>query len=191
MNNTILLRSFTVYLFTLLLLGNSAIVNANTIRDTEKKIISLSDDWNQQVGAIVDNNGLRTFCSNDDERYVIFQLLDEIHYYHDLLEEDLKTTNYNHSKRQIKRILKHMEKIDEKYHPMEFARFFREQCDLQTKLDKNSDQYDSSFGYHTYNGKIYVQEVEIQRYLKNLNKSIDRIKEDVEQFYIRRVVWES
>ncbi|XOV94857.1 MAG: hypothetical protein ACFHWX_09145 [Bacteroidota bacterium] len=191
MNSNILIKSFPYFILALFLSVIISGAKANSSRDTEKKIISLSDNWSQQVVTISSSKGLRTFCSNDDERYVIFKLLDEIHFYHDQLEAELKTTDFNHSKRQIRRILKHMEKIDEKYHPMEFSRFFREQCALQTKLDKKSDQYEASFGYHTYNGKVYVQEVQIQRYLKRLTKSIDRIKEDVEHFYIRRVVWES
>ncbi len=172
------------------LLSITSTLNANSL-ETEKKIISLSDNWNQYVGQINDSRGLKNFCSNDDERHQIFELLDEIHYYHDQLELDLKKTKYNHSKRQIKRILKHMSRIDEKYHPMQFARFFREQCTEQSVVDKNSNHYETSFGPHTYDGKVYMQEVQVQRYLKRLTKSIDRIKEDVEHFYIKRLVWES
>lgn len=135
--------------------------------------------------------GLKTFCRNDVQRQIIFNLLDEIHQYHDTLEEELRSTTYNHSRRTIKRILKHIDKIEEKYHPEDFAQFFTEQCELQTKINQNSDHYSAGFGTHSFGGKVYTQEVEIYRYLKRLSRRIERVKKHVESFYIHRLVWEN
>jgi hypothetical protein len=164
---------------------------ASTALDTEKKIISLSENWADQVIEMTNSSVLKAFCRNDVQQQSIFSLLDEIHYHHDVLEEELRSTTFNHSRRYITRILKHMDKLDEKYHPDEFAEFFGEQCLLQTKIEKKSHQYRSGFGGHSYTGKVYAQEVVTYRYLKRLTKRISRIKKNVEHFYMRRLVWES
>ena len=157
---------------------------------TERKILTLSDHWKKEMRTLENYRGLETFCWDQSQRQIIFNLLEEIHEYHDALYEDLQTTQYNHSKRTIQRILKHIDKLEEKYNPQDFNQFFQSQCALQSKIQRKSDHYRAGFGVHSYEGKIYVQETEMYRYLKRLTKRIDRIKKHVEHFYIRRKVWE-
>ena len=159
--------------------------------DTETIIIKLSDNWNEKMLVMADYEELKTFCSSDAERELIFNLLDEIHYHHNQLEKELKTTSYNHSRRVIKRILRHMDKLEQKYHPEEFSTFFSEQCALQTKVEGKADKYSQGFGTHSYSGVVYVQEVQTYRYLKRMTRRIERIKDHVAHFYLRRQIWES
>lgn len=158
---------------------------------TERKILSLSKSWKAKMMALTNYKGLRDFCSDDELRMDIFNQLAEIHHYHDMLENELKSSGYNHSSRTIKRILRHIERLERKYHPEDFADFFSEQCSLQSKIQKNSSHYSAGFGSHSYSGKVYAQEVEMYRYLKGLSKKIEKIKMHVEDFYIGRKVWEN
>lgn len=157
---------------------------------TEKKILLLSKSWHNKMMKLTDSKGLKSFCSNDVLRQDILNQLAEIHYYHNLLENDLKTSEYNHSKNTIKRILRHIDKLERKYHPEEFVAFFGEQCFLQSKIQKNSSHYGAGFGTHSLGGKVYTQEVEMYRYLRQLTKRIHKIKEHVEDLYVGRKVWE-
>lgn len=156
----------------------------------EKRILILSKNLDIQMMALADYKNLTTFCNDETYRETIFGLLDEIHNYHDILEEDLKTTTYNHSKRTIKRILNHMDKLDNKFNPEEFTGFFSEQCTFQTKIEKFADHYNAGFATHSYGGKVYAQEVVMYRYLKRLTKRVSSIKKHVAHFHIRRKVWE-
>lgn len=158
---------------------------------TEKKILSLSENWKEEVYFLAEYSSLKTLCVDQEQRVSIYSLLETIHEYHDELYTDLQTTKYNHSKRTIKRILREIDRLEEKYNPEKFSDFFQEQCSLQYKIEKGSDHYKAGFGVHSYDGKVYAQETEIYRYLKRLTKRIDRIKKHVAHFYMRRTVWES
>lgn len=156
----------------------------------EKKILLLSKSINIQMMALSEYRNLKVFCNDDSYRETIFGLLEEIHEYHNILEEDLQTTTYNHSKRTIRRILSHMDKLDEKFNQDDFTNFFSEQCGFQSSIEKYSEHYNAGFATHSYGGKVYAQEVVMFRYLKRLTKRVKRIKKHVEHFHIRRKVWE-
>ncbi len=156
----------------------------------EKRILLLSINLDAEMMALTKYKNLKTFCEEANYRKTIFNLLDEIHEYHDKLEVDLKETTYNHSKRTISRILKHMDKLENKFNEDDFTNFFKEQCSFQSRIEKYSDHYKAGFGTHSYGGQVYVQEVVLYRYLKRLTKRVESIKRHVEHFYIRRKVWE-
>ena len=140
--------------------------------------------------ALSSYKNLQAFCEDYSYRQTIFNLLDQIHEYHDLLEGDLETTTYNHSRRTITRILRHMDKLDQKFNAEGFTSFFKEQCSFQFQIEKYSDHYRAGFGTHSYGGRVYAQEAVMYRYLKRLTRRVESIKKHVEHFYIRRKVWE-
>lgn len=156
----------------------------------EKRILELSVNLDVEMMALSQYKNLKAFCSDDTYRHVIFGLLDQIHTYHDMLEKDLQVTTYNHSERTIKRVLRHMDKLDSKFNPDDFTDFFREQCSFQSRIENHSTHYKAGFGTHSYGGKVYAQEVVMYRYLKRLTKRVKRIEKHVEHFYIKRKVWE-
>ena len=157
----------------------------------ERKIVALSVKINTQFMQLSEYHNLKQFCSNDTYRQRMFSLLDEMHYYHDQLEAELHSTTYNHSRRTIQRILKHMDKLDEKYHPDEFADFFRDQCTFQSTIESNAKHYKAGFGTHSYGSRVYAQEVMMYRYINRMIRKIMSIKKHVEVFYERRQVWEN
>ncbi|SNT27603.1 hypothetical protein SAMN05421640_3114 [Ekhidna lutea] len=156
----------------------------------EKKILILSIHLDAEMMDLSKYKNLKVFCNDNSYRETIFSLLDQIHTYHDMLEKELQITSYNHSKRTISRILRHMDHLDRKFNPDDFTGFFREQCSIQSKIEKYSDHYKAGFASHSYGSKVYAQEVVMYRYLKRLTKKVKRIKRHVEHFYIRRKVWE-
>ncbi len=156
----------------------------------EKKILILSIHLDAEMMSLSRYKNLKAFCSDISYRQAIFGLLDQIHEYHDMLEKELQITTYNHSKRTISRILRHMDHLDRKFNPDDFTNFFKEQCSIQSTIEKYSDHYKAGFASHSYGSKVYAQEVVMYRYLKRLTKRVKRIKRHVEHFYIRRKVWE-
>ncbi|MEP1035560.1 hypothetical protein [Ekhidna sp.] len=156
----------------------------------EKKIIVLSANLDVEMMALSRYRNLKIFCNDDSYRRTIFSLLDQIHEYHDMLEADLQSTTYNHSKHTITRILKHMDRLDSKFNSDDFTEFFSDQCSFQSRIEKYSDHYKAGFATHSYGGKVYAQEVVMYRYLKRLTRRVKNIKKHVEHFYIRRKVWE-
>lgn len=154
------------------------------------RIMVLSKKVHVEMMELSRYKNLKTFCNDDSYKETIFSLLDQIHTYHDLLEEDLKTTSYNHSRRTIKRLLRHMDKLDEKFNAEEFSDFFSDQCTFQTRIEKHSKHYSAAFSSHSYGSRVYAQEVVMYRYLKRLTRRIRRIKKHVEGFYVKRKKWE-
>ncbi len=140
--------------------------------------------------ALSEYKNLKIFCQSDSYRATIFNLLEEIHLYHDILEDDLQKITYNHSKRTIKRMLAHMDKLDRHFNYDAFTDFFSEQCSFQSRIEKHSTHYSAGFATHSYGGKVYAQEVVMYRYLNRLTKRVEKIRKHVERFHIRRKVWE-
>ncbi|MEP4533188.1 MAG: hypothetical protein ABJ004_08880 [Cyclobacteriaceae bacterium] len=156
----------------------------------EKRVLALSARINAEMMALAEYKNLKVFCNDDTYRETIFVLLEQIHWYHDILEDDLQSTKYNHSQRVIKRILKHLEKLEKKYNPAFFEDFFEDQCRFQSQIEENSTHYRAAFGTHSYGSRVYAQEVSMYRYLKTLTRRVERVKHHVEHFYIMRQVWE-
>ncbi|MEO9474870.1 MAG: hypothetical protein ABJG41_05035 [Cyclobacteriaceae bacterium] len=156
----------------------------------EKRVLALSARINVEMMALAEYKNLKTFCNDDSYRETIFLLLEQIHRYHDMLEIDLQSTTYNHSQRAIKRILKHLEKLEKKYNPTYFEDFFDDQCRFQSNIEEHSTHYKAAFGTHSYGSRVYAQEVSMYRYLKTLTRRVQRVKNHVEHFYIMRQVWE-
>lgn len=181
--------SFMRYVGVIILFLSFARLSADPFL-TERTVIRLSENWLEKMMIVSDYEGLKSFCNNDVQRELLFDLLEEIHYYHDVLEADLQSTANKHSRRSIRRIRKHLDKLETNYRLDDFEAFFREQCTLQSKFERNSAHYSAGFGTHSYEGKVYAQEVEMYRYIKRLSKSIHHIKKRVEDIHLRRIAGE-
>jgi len=158
--------------------------------ELEARVIALAGHWEREMALLTQYHGLASFCESADHREGVYGLLDEIHNYHGLLYQELLETTHHHSARTIRRILKHLVKLEEDYSIQNFNAFFGERCKAQTELEAMARQYKSGFGMHSYDGKIHVLEIEMHRYLKTLTKRISKVKKHVSQFYARRQVWE-
>ena len=181
---------YLILLIAPLLAISSENMDENDIHKVEWRIMVLSKKVNVEMLELSRYKNLKTFCNDDGYKETIFGLLDQIHSYHDLLEEDLQTTTFNHSRRTIKRLLRHMDKLDEKFNTEAFAGFFDDQCSFQSKIEKHSKHYSAAFSSHSYASRVYAQEVVMYRYLRRLTRRIQRIKKHVEEFYVKRKKWE-
>jgi hypothetical protein len=154
---------------------------------TERTIIELAQSWHEQMQLLSESKVLVGFCASKVDQQTIFNLLDEIHHYHDLLEADLESTPYNHSRRTIRRILKEIDKLSTDFPPEDFAEFFREQCWLRSRTEKKARTYNTGFGTHSYGGQVHTQEAVTEWYLNRLTRRISRIKRHVEHFHAKQL----
>ena len=158
--------------------------------ELEARVIALAGHWEKEMALLTQYHGLASFCQSADHREGVFGLLDDIHNYHGLLYQELLETTHHHSARTIRRILKHLDKLEANYNIQSFNAFFGERCEAQRVLETMARQYKSGFGMHSYDGKIHVLEIEMHRYLKTLTKRISKVKKHVSRFYVRRQVWD-
>lgn len=152
------------------------------------KIITLSTSWEKESKKLIEYHGLTGFCSDPEFRSVVYELLNEIHYYHALLYKELLMTSDQHDQQKLRKVLAEMEIIERDYAIESFNDFFRERCLDQKTLEKNSKQYKSGFGVHSYHGKIYVMEEELRRYIEKLSKRIGRVKRHVKHLNLHTSV---
>ena len=183
---TLIISSFPVHSKS----GISMDSESSLTENLEKKILDLSSKAHFELMALSEYKNLKSFCQDDSYRETIFNLLDQIHLYHDLLEFDLNQTPYKHSQRIIKKLLKHMDKLDQKHNPTVFNDFFKDQCSFQSNIEKHAVHYSAAFSSHSYGSRVYAQEVVMYRYLKRLTTRINKIRKHVDHFYVRRQQWE-
>jgi len=143
------------------------------------KIVTLSTSWEKESKKLIEYHGLSGFCSDPEFRDVVYELLNEIHYYHALLYKELLETSDQHDQKKLRKVLIEMEIIEKDYAIESFNDFFRERCVDQKSLEKNAKQHKSGFGVHSYHGKIYVMEEELRRYIDKLSKRIGKVKKHV------------
>ena len=170
------MRLIIFFLFAFATINSYATNPTNTLG---RKIILLSTSWEKESKKLIEYHGLTGFCSDPEFRSVVYELLNEIHYYHALLYKELLETSDQHDQKKLRKVLTEMEIIEKDYAIESFNDFFRERCMDQRTLEKNSKQYKSGFGVHSYHGKIYVMEEELRRYIDKLSKRIGRVKRHV------------
>tara|TARA_Y100001972_G_C7652321_1_gene328089 strand:+ start:139 stop:693 length:555 start_codon:yes stop_codon:yes gene_type:complete len=171
------MRLIIFFFFSLAAIHGYATNPANTLG---RKIITLSTSWEKESKKLIEYHGLSGFCSDPEFRGVVYELLNEIHYYHALLYKELLITSDQHDQKKLNKVLNEMEIIERDYAIESFNDFFRERCLDQKTMEKNSKQYKSGFGVHSYHGKIYVMEEELRRYIEKLSKRIGRVKKHVQ-----------
>ncbi|MEQ8339045.1 MAG: hypothetical protein RIA62_16915 [Cyclobacteriaceae bacterium] len=170
------MRLIIFFFFSLVAIQGFATNPANTLG---RKIITLSTSWEKESRKLIEYHGLSGFCSDSEFRGVVYELLNEIHYYHAILYKELLETSDQHDQKKLRKVLSELEIIERDYAIESFNDFFRERCVDQKYLEKNAKQHKSGFGVHSYHGKIYVMEEELRRYIQKLSKRIGRVKQHV------------
>ncbi len=169
---------------TVVLISGGANANNVTI---EHKIIELASNWKEESKRLTEYVGLSGFCMDGDYRNVVYGLLNEIHSYHAILYQGLLETSNHHDQKKMHEVLDEIEKIEGNYNMESFNDFFRERCYAQADLEKRLNHYKAGFGVHSYYGKIYVMEEELNRYLKKFSKSIIKVKKHLKHLHMEKV----
>ena len=160
----------------LVLIGASFIGKAQeTTNETlGQSIDKLTYRWDTEAEKLSSYEGLITFCDNESYRFEVIELLNDIHHFDSVLYQRLvKAQRFNHDK-----------EFEGHYAMKELIHFLHQECIEKGKIEKNAKELRNDIGENSYDGQVYLIEVELNKYIKHITKKVDIIRKHVHHLHI-------
>ncbi len=141
--------------------------------------------WDEQEEELEYYDGLMNFCQNKEYRAQKIDLLNEIHHLDSILYARAKIAQKRSNDKEIDKLIHQIEKFESKYSMKSFLKFLQTECKAQKSLERENDELQTEFGSESYDGQIYLIEVEMQKYVKHITKRIDHIRKHVHKLNIQ------
>jgi hypothetical protein len=150
-----------------------------------EKIDQLTYAWDRESVVMEDYEGMVKFCSQQEYRYEVIQLLKDIHHYDSVLYDRLSKANRFSQNKEIERTLKDIAAFEEEYSMTEFIQYLYDECQLIYELETNREELENDITYESYSGRRYLIETELGKYIRHIRKRVDVIREHVHHLHIK------
>ncbi len=150
-----------------------------------KIIDDLTYAWDLESDELDDYAGMMKFCGQKEYRLEIIGMLQDIHHYDSVLLDKLNKAFRFSKDRELKRTLKDISKFEEEYSMKEFIAFLYDECQGISELEKNRDDLEDEIAQESYDGRRYVIETEMAKYIHHITKRVDLIREHVHHLHIK------
>lgn len=150
-----------------------------------QKITSLTFNWDLMSTSLNDYEGLSKFCKDQSYRGEIITLLEDIHHYDSVLYDRLVKASRISNDKEIKKALGDIKKFEANYSMKQFIHFLHDECRTRSELERNADESKADMGENSYDGQIYLIEIELNKYIKHITKRVDHIKKHVDHLHIK------
>lgn len=161
---------------------------AGSAQDSSEKLGEAIDNltlkWDNQAESLKTYNGLVRFCDDKNYRLEVIDLLNNIHHFDSVLYSRLvKAQRFSHDK-EIQKTLDDIALFEEDYNMKDFIHFLHQECVDKNNLEKNSDDLKKDIGENSYDGQVYIIEVELNKFIKQITKRVDVIRKHVHHLHI-------
>ena len=170
----------------LVLLGVSLMGKAQETSNESlgKSIDKLTYRWDTEAEKLSSYDGLITFCDDESYRFEVIELLNDIHHFDSVLYQRLvKAQRFNHDK-EIEKTLEDIKEFEGHYAMKDLIHFLHQECIEKGKIEKNAKELKNDIGENSYDGQIYLIEVELNKYIKHITKKVDIIRKHVHHLHI-------
>lgn len=168
----------------LLLIGTNGIAQEQN-RTLGKVIDDLTFGWDLESDNLDDYDGMLKFCRDKEYRYEVIGMLKDIHHYDSVLLQKLSEAALFSKDKELKKTLKDISKFEEEYSMKEFIDFLFDECQGINELEKNRDDLEDEIAQESYDGRRYVLETEIAKYIHHITKRVDMIRDHVHHLHIK------
>lgn len=149
-----------------------------------ESINNLTYRWDKEAEKLSTYDGLITFCDEESYRFEIISLLNDIHHFDSVLYQRLvKAQRFNHDK-EIEKTLEDIREFEDHYAMKDLIHFLHQECLEKGKIEKNAKELKNDIGENSYDGQIYLIEVELNKYIKHITKKVDIIRKHVQHLHI-------
>ena len=145
----------------------------------DEKIDEITYAWDLEADKLSSYEGLSNLCVDEEYRLEIFALLKEIHHYDSILYDVLVKLSQRSNDREINKTLKDIRKFEAEYDTKEFIHFMLEECKALLEIEKNAEDTKNQVGYESYSSQVYMLETELYKYVKQVTKSVDKIRQHI------------
>ncbi len=129
--------------------------------------------------------GLKKYCSDENFRANVMDILDQIHDYDSMLYKKVaQKAMVEGSNHEIKKTLKQIEEFETKYNADNFYKKLREECHAQRQLEKSYKETKNDIGENSYDSQVIVLEADLKKYVRNISRLMDHIKEHIHHLHV-------
>lgn len=150
-----------------------------------EKITELSSNWDLTVVNLNSYSGLSKFCKDQTYRSEIITLLGDIHHYDSVLYDRLVKASRVSDDKEIKKALDQIKKFEENYSMKTFIHFLHDECRGRSELERNANDSRANTGDESYDSQVYLIEIELNKFIKQITKRVDHVKKHVEHLRIK------
>ena len=112
-------------------------------------------------------------------------MLKEIHHYDSVLLDRLNRASRFSKDKKITKVLKDIAAFEEDYSMNEFIAFLFDECQGIQEIEKNREDLEDEIGQESYDGKRYIIETELAKYIHHITKRVDVIRDHVHHLHIK------
>ncbi len=157
-------------------------------QETQESLGKIIDDityaWDLESNNLDTYDGMLKFCTSREYRLEIIGMLHDIHHYDSVLLDRLnKAVRFNKSK-ELEKTLKDIEAFEKEYSMKEFVQFLFDECQGISDIERHKKDLIDEIGEESYDGKRYLIETEIAKYIHHITKRVDTIREHVHHLHI-------
>lgn len=179
------MRKIQLFLFIFSILSSSVSLAQESEETLGAAIDKLTYTWDLEAENLKNYDGLTTFCVNTEYRMELIKLLEDIHHYDSVLYKRLVKASRFNKDREIKKTLKEIETFEEEYSMKHFIHFLHEECKTRSEIESHSEELKNDIGANSYDGKIYMVETELNKFIKHITTRLDHIREHVHHLHIK------
>ncbi|SNT04128.1 hypothetical protein SAMN05421640_2125 [Ekhidna lutea] len=173
--------------YTLLAFGIFTLLEARTQSyvtvNLEEEYLFLVEEWDEISEGLSTYYGLSAFCTNEEYRTQVLDILDMVHYYDSIVLDVLKdpTTEIQISSRKYGKMMDELFAFSDEHSKAEFISFMRKFCVERNNLEKDKDALKHEVGMYSYDGQILLIETDLNKYMKRMAKGVESINEYVQE----------
>lgn len=161
-----------IFLTALLLIGFS--FSTFSQEDIAAKIDELTYEWDEQAVKLSTYEGLSEFCTVAPYRESLVENLRQIHHYDSVLYDIVSQRARFGNNSELRKTLRDIEKLESEYSINDFLVFLHEECNARNDIERNAREYDED-----KDAEVYRLETDLQKYVKDITKRIDVVREHV------------
>ncbi len=150
-----------------------------------QKVDRVTYAWDTEAEELEEYDGLMTFCKSAEYREKKISLLNEIHHLDSVLYERAKVAQTRSDDKEIKKLIKDIEKFEEEYSMKSFIHFLSEECKAQREIEHDSKDLRAEIGSESYDSQVYMIELDMQKFVKHITKRIDLVRKHVHRLDIK------
>jgi hypothetical protein len=145
-----------------------------------QKIDELTKAWDAEAAKMSTYKGLSEFCQSEAYRSKIISNLKGIHHYDSVLYDRLTKKARFSNDSEIKKTIKDIEAFEKDYSIKSFLAYLKKECGVRSEIEKDKKKT----GGEEYDSQVYMLELELGKFVKQLTKRIDTLREHVHHLHV-------
>ena len=144
------------------------------------KMQALTEAWDLEATKLSTYKGLSEFCVNQNYRNEMIATLKGIHHYDSVLYQIVAKAARFGGDDEMKKTLKDIERVESESSIRSFLVFLQEECNARKEIESSAKKTGED-----KDGEIYMLETELAKYVKQITKRIDAIRDHIHHLNIK------